>query len=140
MRSLVLAIEFGLVSMMWPWSLAAKEEVFSSSCGYSAQETSLLAQEEACSKKTGQEWSCEVHRCLTKESVQEMRESFQACLNQTDEKAQKQCHDEVAKKYAGSISNGDSTAYAWMTRFAYGASITLAVFMLAGKERGARLG
>jgi hypothetical protein len=138
MRALLFALEFLLISSISPWAALAKEEAFASSCGYSSQETVLLAQEAACSKSVGQEWSCEVHRCLTKQEVKEMRDSFLACQNEdTDEATQKKCYDDVAKKYSGTISNGDSTAYSWMTRFAYGASIALAIFMVVGSERGA---
>ena len=86
MRILALTMEFAFISLLWPWTLAAKEKGFVSACNYSAQETSLRAQEEACSKNVGQEWSCEIHRCMTKKDVLDMRESFQACLSAADEK------------------------------------------------------
>jgi hypothetical protein len=100
-------------------------------CSYDDDAT-LAAAKSACTGASV-EWNCELNRCMTKEEVTQLRADYKACEGLTGDE-QKSCVNSVAQKYSGELKNSGQPIYSWMARFAYGASITLAIYALAGSK------
>ncbi|MEI8345988.1 MAG: hypothetical protein WCG27_00865, partial [Pseudomonadota bacterium] len=122
---------FLVMLITWQLSLSPLSSM-AATCSYD-NDPNLTAAQKACTGASS-EWNCELNRCMTKEEVTKMRADYSACEGMTDEPARKACHDNVAKTYAGDLKNTGSPVYSWMARFAYGASITLALVALVGSK------
>jgi hypothetical protein len=111
---------FFIISALYGNTLA----LAAGNCSY-PNDPQLQQEKTTCDANSGTDWNCELNRCVTTEKSVEERAEFQACANIADEGQRRACHDNLAEKNSGELSELEES---FLGLGVAGALATLAAF------------